>query len=300
MPYPGRGMSQPPPPPRRRNAPGEGPIVVYPGSPPPTERREPDADIAWSADRPSGGRASADRPSGGGPSGGRPTGPSGPSRAYDDTGGRRRWLLLGGGLLAILAIAGGVLALAGGGGDGKAEPKFEASTSVDLQAGTATIESVGFPIEFPPEVRDQLLSTMGAYVDRAIVTPLRKGKADEAQLAEIFDAPAAARLTTPERGVLVDEGYPLAVGKIKVTSPPVPLTALIERDGKLVLAATGIDLQITARAEKGTIKIHRVGSLVYVPDGAGGWKITAWTLSIERSGPGVTVSTTTPTTAPPT
>ena len=270
---------------------------MYPGTPPPAGGREHDDEIAWSAARPpSGGRASADPPSGG-----RPKEPSGPARAYDDTGGRRRWLLLGGGLLAVLAIGGGVLALSGGGSDDrKAEPKLDASTSVDLEAGTATIESVGFPIDFPPDVRDQLLATMGAYVDRAIVSPLRTGTADEARLAEIFDAPAVARLATPERGVLVDEGFPNAVGKIKVTAPPVALTALIERDGRIVLASTAIDLQITARAEKGTIKIHRGGSLVYVPDGSGGWKITAWTLVVERSGPGVTVPTTVPTTAPPT
>lgn len=266
---------------------------MYPGTPPPAGGREQGGDtIARSADRPSGGRPADDRPSGG-----RPNGPNDPRGGDDD--GRHRWLLLGGGLVAVLLIGGAALALSGGGDDEKSEPKFEASTSVDLEAGEAKVESVGFPPEFPNDVGDQLLATMGAYVDRASVTPLRTGTADEVQLAEIFDAPAAARLTTPERGVLVDEGFPNAIGKIKVTSPPVALTALAERDGTIVLASTALDLRITARAEKGTIKIHRVGSLVYVPDGSGGWKITAWTVAVERSGPGVTVPTTTPTTAPP-
>lgn len=280
-------MSQPPPPPRRRNA----PVVIYPGSPPAAGQRAPGASETAATPRPRPQQqAGAPRQQGAAPKG----------NARPGDGDRRRKLLigLGAGALVILVIVVAVLVL-GGGDEGKTGPQFEASTSVDLTAGDTVVHGVNplVPIGLPPELRDQVLAAIGTYVDNGIVNPLRTGKVDDDALATTFDAASVARLAGVERAILFDEGLPKAVGKIKVATPPVIMNALADRDANIVLLAANFDLTISARAEKGTVNIHRVGSFVFTPDEAGVWKISGWTISITRTGPGVTPE---PTTVPPT
>jgi len=212
---------------------------------------------------------------------------------------RRRKILIacGAGALVIVLIVVAVVALGGGGG-GKSGPEFKASTNVDLTVGEVKVFGVNplKQIEFPPAIRDAVLSTLGTYVDNGIVNPLRKGKADNAALLTAFDAAAAPRLDGPDRAILVDEGLPKAVGAIKVTTPPVIMDALADRDGNIVLVTANVDLQVSSRAEKGTVKIRRLGSFVFAADANGAWKISGWTLSVTRTGPGVATA---PTTAPP-
>jgi hypothetical protein len=169
-----------------------------------------------------------------------------------------------------------------------AGPQFKASTAVDLQAGEATVSAVGNPVEFPADVRDQVLTTLGAYVETGVVAPLRQGKADDAALATAFDPAAITRLSGADRALVLDEGLPKAVGRVSVTTPPVPLNALVDRDGKVVAISAGVQLAVNARAAKGTVQINRTGSFVLAPDAGGAWRITGWTLSTDRGGPGVT------------
>ncbi len=155
----------------------------------------------------------------------------------------------------------------------------------------------------PPEVPGQVLAVLGTYVEDGIVAPLRKGKADDAALATVFDQAAVAALVGDERAIVLDEGLPKAVGKVRVTTPPVPLTVLLDKDGNTIAVTAGVQLAVTARAEKGNVQINRTGSFVFAPDEVAGWKITGWTLSTDRGGPGVTptsaaASETTTTVAP--
>jgi len=217
----------------------------------------------------------------------RPTGRSG------GRSGGTRW-----GLVAALAVLGVVVVAAAAffvlkqDSNEKSAPAFKASTAVDLQPGAATVAAVENPIELPTDVRDAALATLSGYVDTAIVAPLRTGKADSAALAKVFDEAAIARLVGTERAILLDEGLPKAVGKVTVTTPPVPLTALADRDGKVVLVTVGVQLAVNARAKKGVIQINRTGSFVLAPDPTGAWKITGWTLTTDRGGPGVTPAST--------
>ena len=185
----------------------------------------------------------------------------------------------------------------------KSAPKFKASTAVDLQPGETKIETLGFTGDLPSDVQNQVLATLGAYVDTGIVAPLRKGKATDASLATAFDEPAIARLVAPERSIVLDEKLPKAVGKITVTTPPVPISALVDRDNKPLLVTTDVQFAVKARTAKGVVTINRTGSFVFAPDASGTWKITGWTLSTDRGGPGVTPApaasdTTTTTVAP--
>ena len=182
-----------------------------------------------------------------------------------------------------------------------AGPELRASTSVDLQPGELTVAAVGNPAEFPTDVRDLVLSTLGAYVDHGVVNPLRNKTADEAMLATVFDPGALARLAGTDRALVLDEGLPKAAGKVSVTTPPVAMTALEDGDGKVVLVSASIGLTVEAQTKKGRLEILRSGTLVFAPDDTGAWKITGWTLATERGGKalGPTTSTTTPTTAAP-
>lgn len=218
--------------------------------------------------------------------------------------GGTRW-----GLVAILAVLGVVVVAAAAffllrkDSTENAGPQFKASTAVDLQPGAPTIAAVdALIIAIPPEVTDGVLATLRKYVDAAIVAPLRTGKADDAALAAVFDAPAVARLGGPERSVVLDEGLPKAIGRVSVTTPPVPITALADRDEKFVLVTAGVQFDVKARARKGVVQITRSGSFVLALDEAGEWKITGWTLTTDRGGPGVTpapaASETTTTVAP--
>jgi hypothetical protein len=197
-------------------------------------------------------------------------------------------------VVAVIAIAGGAFAvLSGGGGD--SGPEFEASTSVDLTAGEVQVVGLRLePIELPAEVRDQMLSTIGTYVDGGVVKALRTGKADDAELAPIFDAAATAQLAGAARTIVYDEGLPKAVGKITITTPPVAFTGLADAEGAIVLVSANLDLKITARAEKGTVTVQRTGSFVFAPDPTGVWKITGWTFAVTRGGTALPTTTTAP------
>lgn len=196
-------------------------------------------------------------------------------------------------MVAAVAIAGGAFAVLSGGGD--SGPEFKASTSVDLQAGETKVETVGLVgPQLPTEVRDQMLSTIGTYVDGGIVKALRTGKADDAELAAIFDAGATAQLAGDARALLYDEGQPKAVGKVAITTPPVAFTALVDRDGNFTLVSANLDLDVKARAEKGTVTVKRTGSFVFAPDPSGVWKITGWTFAVTRGGTALPTTTTAP------
>ena len=143
------------------------------------------------------------------------------------------------------------------------------------------------------EVSAAVMTTLGEYAESAMVTPLRKGKPASAALANVFDAPALARLSGPDRTVVLDEGLPRAVGKIDVSSPPIPLTGLADASGNTILVSADVKLTAKARTEKGVIGVTRVGTFVLAPDASGIWKITGWTLTTDRRGPGTSVSPTT-------
>jgi hypothetical protein len=186
-----------------------------------------------------------------------------------------------------------VVVASGGSSDG---PQFKASTSIKLKVGTTTLEQL---VLLKPAqkvlngVRDQILSSIGTYVDNAIVNPLRSGAADDTALAALFDQAALARLTAGDRSILVDEGLPKAIGKIDVTTPPVAMSELVDATAKVSLVTATVDLKVNAQTKQGVVKIERSGTFVFALDANGAWKITGWTLHVDRTGPGVSLPTTT-------
>lgn len=207
---------------------------------------------------------------------------------------RKWWLTIVSGVLAIALIAVVALVLMNS-EDKPGKPEFEASTAVDLKVGQLQVVSPqGGDSAFPPELAEELLALTGQYVDEGIVVPLRKGTANDEKLGALFDLAAVNRLAT-DRAVLIDDGFPKAVGKVSVTSPPVNFLALAS--GPSVLLVTGaIDLTVKARLADGTATIHRTGTFVFAKQQSGEWRITGWTMHVDRTGPGVATTSTAPTT----
>lgn len=277
-------MTAPPPPPRKPRvepgAPGSPSGASFgPGAVSPPPRRGPELERTTSAPR---------------------AGSQGARRPQQSS--RARPLILGSlAVLGVLVIAVVAFLVLRSGSTGPSGPTFHASTSIELAPGELTVQAVGTPGEFPVDVRDQVLSTLGLYVDNAIVNPLRNSSTDDAALGSVFDPAALTRLAGTDRALLLDEGLPKAVGEIDVTTPAVPMTALVDADGKVVLVTAGIQLSVTAQTKKGAVEIARTGSFVFALDAAGAWKITGWTVSTERGGKalGTPTTSTTPTTVAP-
>lgn len=171
---------------------------------------------------------------------------------------------------------------------------------VAMTPGEVTVYKVaGDPQPLPDTVRDSVMATLTGYVNAATVKPLRKGAADDAALAGTLAPVVAARLAGPDRAVLVDEGLPKSVSKIKVGATPIALTGLVDGDGNVVLVTANLDSTTTTKTAKGKLSIKRAGELVLTPDN-GTWKISGYTLTVDRLGKGVgpTTTTTVPAAAP--
>jgi len=164
---------------------------------------------------------------------------------------------------------------------------------VKIAPGAVTVYKVGeAPDTIPDDVRNAVMATLTGYVNAATVTPLRKGAIDDAGLATALAPAVAARLAGPDRAVLIDEGLPKATSKVKVTATPVALTGLADGAGSVVVVTATVDTTTTVKTTKGKLVIKRAGDLVLEPDN-GTWKITGYTLNVDRAGKAVRPTTTT-------
>ena len=183
---------------------------------------------------------------------------------------------------------------------GGVSPAFAAKKPtpvVTMTSGDVTVYKVGdAPDTIPDDVRTAVIATLTGYVNAATVMPLQQGAVDDAGLATALAPAVAARLAGPDRAVLVDEGLPRAkpTSKVKVTATPVALTGLADGAGSVVVVTATVDTTTTAKTTKGKLVIKRTGDLVLEPDN-GTWKITGYTLNVDRAGKAVRPTTTTTT-----
>lgn len=163
---------------------------------------------------------------------------------------------------------------------------------VKIAPGNVTVYKTGdAPDAIPADVQTAVMTTLNGYLNAATVKPLQKGTADDAALGATLAAPVVARLTGADRAVLVDEGLPKSVAKIKVTGTPVALTGLADGSGNVVVVTAQIDTTTTTKSAKGPLRITRSGELVFEPDN-GAWKITGYSLAVDRTGKGIKPTTT--------
>jgi len=209
--------------------------------------------------------------------------------------GRRRALLAVVAVVLVAAVAGG-LALGGvfdggGGGSGSgsdhgagSRTAAQAADDITLAAGPTSVEAPLLFTKFPDGVADQVMAALTKYVDAGIVTALRKGKADDAALGTVVDAGVTAQLAGADRSVLLDEGLPRAVGRLTVTAPAIPITALVGADGRALVVIATVRLDETAKTGRGAVHITRNGDLQFAPDAAGTWKLSGYDLTVNRDG----------------
>lgn len=164
---------------------------------------------------------------------------------------------------------------------------------VKISVGDLTLYKVANnPPSIPDDVRDKVMATLSNYISAAMVKPLQKGTADPDALSSALGPAVTARLQGPDRSILLDEGLPRAVKKIVVTTAPVALTGLADAQGNVILVTAAFDATTATRTRAGKLTIKRLGELVLTPE-AGNWKITGYTLTVDRVGKGLGDATTT-------
>jgi hypothetical protein len=165
---------------------------------------------------------------------------------------------------------------------------------VTLAPGEVTVFKTGdAPDTLPDDVRTAVMTALTGYTTAATIKPLRKGVADETALAAALAPSVAARLAGTDRTVLLDEGLPKSKSRITVTGAPVTLTGLADGGGGIVVVTANIDTTTTTKTTKGKLTIKRTGELVFEPDN-GTWKISGYTLTVDRVGKGVKPPVTAP------
>ena len=201
---------------------------------------------------------------------------------------RRKIFALAGAAVVVVLLLVAVWAIFlrdDGDSGGEDEASGTGPTVVQVDSGDVVSETVGPAAPFPEDQRDVIVQQVRDYIEAATVEPLRSGKAAKG-LEKIFDPAALTALQGPDGAVMLDQGLPKVTGKLKAISQPVAINALADNTGAWIMASARLNLDVTGGLDDGTLKIVRTGELLFVPD-AEGWKVTAFDITVDRSGPGV-------------
>jgi hypothetical protein len=134
---------------------------------------------------------------------------------------------------------------------------------------------------------------MGNYLEIATVEPLRTAQ-PAGDLSGVFDAAALARANGVDRPTLVDDGLPRVTGDLGVVVEPVASTGLGDQDGNLVAVTASVNVDVTGgTAAEAPLGIKRFGYCVLVPDPAGVWKVSSYSIVVTRDGGGLDATTST-------
>ncbi len=194
-------------------------------------------------------------------------------------------------VLALLGAGGYFFFLRDDDGGGGGTADTVSIGDVELVVGEVRNEKSGPPAQLAPEVQDQVMTTVGAYVKGALLDVVVEGEPGR-DLATVFDAGAAARLDGPDRAVVLEEGLPELTGDFEPSAQPVILTGLSDGTGAFVLVSAYFNYAAKAEVEGGRVTITRATELTMVPEGAN-WKITGYDVVLTRDGPGTGTTTTT-------
>jgi hypothetical protein len=226
-----------------------------------------------------------------------------PPEPGDESRNRNRVIGIVAGVVAVIVAVLVVLLVAGGGDDTEKTTSTAPVTvlrenKVSLPLGDVSADSAGAAVTVSPEQSAQVLAVLGDYVKDATVQPLRSGTTATADLGTVFDPGTLAQATTADRGVVLDEGLPKVTGNLDVVAQPIAMVGLGDQGGNLslVTAAVSLDVQGQTAIKGDPLHIVRRADFVLSPDGAGGWKVTAYSMVVTRAGAGLDATTTTSTT----
>ena len=183
-------------------------------------------------------------------------------------------------------------------------PNVSYKGSIDLKLGPTTVASSGDVSTLDRKVAKDVLTTVGDYVDAAVVEPLLSGKQAK-NLERFFGLRVYARVQTggKDRAALSDENLPDIAADVEATADPVGLDALVGSDGAVLMIGAKLSLHVRTKTADGPLAINRVGELILEPAADGRWQITGYDIEVTRkSADGSTATTasaeSTPTEAP--
>jgi hypothetical protein len=210
----------------------------------------------------------------------------------------RTGVAIGSAIVVIVAAAVvGILAFSGGdgasSGHGSTAGRPVADTNVSVEVGEVSADSAGPPVTVSTDVADRVIDLMGNYLEIATVEPLRTAQ-PAGDLSGVFDAAALARANGVDRPTLVDDGLPRVTGDLDVVVEPVAITGLGDQDGNLVAVTASVNVDVTGgTAAEAPLGIKRFGYFVLVPDPAGVWKVSSYSIVVTRDGGGLDATTST-------
>jgi hypothetical protein len=192
-----------------------------------------------------------------------------------------------------VAVTAVLLALGTGGCSGStkhyvAAPPTTVAPAIRLKIAGTDLVWAGKAAAFPPTAQAGVLETLNKWLAGGVVAPLQAGVAGD--IAGLFSAEVAPRLTGPDRVALVDEGLPRATA-ITPLADTVKLTVLTGQDGAVVLVTAKLNLRLAVEALDGPYAVSHSGELVLEP-AAGGWRISGYDVrSTHEDTAGVTTTT---------
>lgn len=176
-----------------------------------------------------------------------------------------------------------------GGGDGGATATTPGAGSGARAPGEVAVTVVSAEVQamapapplFPDDVKAAVTASLDAWLNQAVVGPLRTGRAPGAGLEAIFTEPALARLAAPgpDRAALLEEGTPPA-GEVRQERADARLTALTAPGGEVAVVTVQLDVAHVVEAGGTAVAVVRSGEVVLVP--SGGWRIDAYDIRTSR------------------
>ncbi len=194
--------------------------------------------------------------------------------------------------LAVGLLVGAALIFFLARGDGGSGPS-KASVSGEVKLTLAGVQNVntGAPATLGDDAANQMMATVGQYVDKGLIAPVKTGK-PPTDLSSLFDGGTQAAIQGPDKAVLFESGRPERTGNFKPTADPVLITALSDGNGQFVLATATFAYRADVGVEGGTLNTARAIALTFAPD-SGTWKITGYDVGVTRQGAQIEGSTTT-------
>ena len=160
-----------------------------------------------------------------------------------------------------------------------------------LTIGSIDVQRAGAKGKLSVGLRHAVLGAAQDYVDSAILAPLETGRLGHGY-PTLFAAGIRPAATGSDESVLTD----VSVGKtttLSELSTPVAVSALVDRSGTLVYAATKFAVKVQATKANGTITIDRSVELTLEPVGST-WVVVAYRVTATRTVPTPKPTTTAP------
>ncbi|HEX4978862.1 MAG TPA: hypothetical protein VFV35_02245 [Acidimicrobiales bacterium] len=185
-------------------------------------------------------------------------------------------------LVVLVSVALGTSACSDDGDGGS--PRSTATTAPQQAALRWEVGPVDPQGTAPPDpaVVAAVEGTLDAYLQQAVVVPLRTGK-PAAGLEAVLSAAALERVAADPaaRSTLLDEGLPPATTSIRAERATAALTSVAGPDGVTAVVGARLDLALRARGPGLEVDIVRQGELTLVQEGDG-WRIDSFQLRTQR------------------